>query len=387
MTTHNSIPHMGRKKHRYSAPEGLIRHPGSPFWYIKIGNICKSTKTSDLARATIILREVQKRLLEKQLTNRAKEVCGDSITFSMSVHRYHKEVSPTKKSARADKTNASYPLKFFGDTDLNSIRPKDIYKYHEWRRKQYANIGDNKNKKKDDIELDTGKRFISGSTINRERAFISSLFQKAVEWGYVEHNPVRGTKGFAENKRDRYIEDKEFEAIKEVARQEVKAAHLADIMEVLYLTGQRSGKILTLKWSQINLEERKITFGNGSSTKRVPDEIWINQRLFEVLGRLKRKRSLYPVVGPYVFQKRDGKPYATLKTTWKTCCRKAGINGVRIHDIRHKTLTDMGKKGYSLQMIAKAGGHRNISTTMRYTHLRAEDTMEAFESLCTVQSG
>jgi len=66
---------------------------------------------------------------------------------------------------------------------------------------------------------------------------------------------------------------------------------------------------------------------------------------------------------------------------WRSCCERAKVRDARIHDIRHKALTDMAKKGYSLQEIAKAAGHTQISTTMRYTHIRAEDTKEALESL------
>ena len=107
------------------------------------------------------------------------------------------------------------------------------------------------------------------------------------------------------------------------------------------------------------------------------------------MGKVVKKINRYSIVkeggqshvGPYVFQKVNGKPYRSVKTTWKTCCRKAGVIDAKIHDIRHKAITDMGKKGYSLQEIAKAAGHSQISTTMRYTHLRAEDTKEALESL------
>jgi integrase len=131
----------------------------------------------------------------------------------------------------------------------------------------------------------------------------------------------------------------------------------------------------------VDLDGRRITIRDSTSTKRVPDEIWINQPLFEILSRLKAKRGLQKVVGPYVFQKINGKPYGTIKTTWKTCCRKAGVVDAHIHDIRHKAITDMGKRGYTIQQIAKIAGHSQISTTMRYTHLRAEDTREALESL------
>jgi len=131
----------------------------------------------------------------------------------------------------------------------------------------------------------------------------------------------------------------------------------------------------------VNLTERRIILGDSASTKKVPDEIWISQPLFEILSRLKAERGLQKVVGPYVFQKINGKPYRCVKTTWKTCSKKAGVTDAKVHDIRHKAITDMGRSGYSLQQIAKVAGHSQISTTMRYTHLRAEDTKEALESL------
>jgi integrase len=361
----NNLNRMGRKKKGYRAPEGLVRMPGSPYWWIVIGKIRKSTKIplSDITKATILLREVQKRLLEKRA--QAEEILGESISFSQLIRRYLVEVSSTKRSERADRTNAQHPLKFFGEQRIDTIKPQDIYRYQDWRKSFPGRYG----------------KPISGATINRERALISHAMKWAIRWGYIEKNPVTGTEGFKENKRDRYITDEEFEAIKNVARSIPEAAHLPEIMDALYYTVQRSGKIFDLRWSQINLDERKITFKGDSETKKVPNEIWINQPLFELLLRLKAQRSLQKVVGPYVFQKRDGKPYKSVRKTWSNCCRKAGVLDARVHDIRHKAITDMGRKGYSLQEIAKAAGHSQISTTMRYTHLRAEDTREALESL------
>ena len=217
--------------------------------------------------------------------------------------------------------------------------------------------------------------------MNREKLLISDAFSKAIKWGYVEHNPVSEVEGFPESKRDRYITVQEFEAIKEAARATIGAGHLPDIMDLLYYTAQRSGKVFRLKWSQVNLDERRIILGESNSKKKVPDEIWISQPLLEILSRLKAERGLQKVVGPHVLQKINGKPYGTISTTWKTCCRKAGVVDAHIHDLRHKAITDMGKRGYTIQQIAKIAGHSQISTTMRYTHLRAEDTREALESL------
>lgn len=79
---------MGRKKKGYKAPEGLIRIEGSPYWWIKITYAGKTIKKSTgipleaITKATIVLREVQKRLLEKQ--DKAKEILGSRFLSKTS---------------------------------------------------------------------------------------------------------------------------------------------------------------------------------------------------------------------------------------------------------------------------------------------------------------
>ncbi len=201
----------------------------------------------------------------------------------------------------------------------------------------------------------------------------------------MDHNPAQGIEGFSEIKRDRYISDEEFEAIKNAARSHEKSRHLADIMDVLYHTAQRSGRILGLNWKQINLRERTITFEQVSKTKKVPHNIWINDPLFAVLSRLKLKRGASKILSPWVFCKEDGSPYTSIKTAWNTACKKAGAKDVRIHDIRHKAITDMVKAGFTLEFVGRVAGHSTPSTTHRYAHLSVESTKAALESLSKVQ--
>lgn len=366
---------MGRRKRNYRAPEGLIRIPGSPFWWIKWKHIRKSTRETDLVRATIILREVQKRLLEQE--DKVKGILGQSIPFEVLVNRYLKEVSPSKRSHGSDLTNSRKPREFFGQQKIDTIKPKDVYAFIDWRKRQTREL--KRELKPGDPEPE--KKSISGSTVNREKALISHAFKYAIRWGYVDTNPCVGVEGYGESSRERYITEEEFQAIKDIALSNEYSAHLADIMDCLYYTGQRCGRIFTLKWSQIDLKARKITFPILSKNKKVPDEIWISQPLLELLFRLKAQRSLSKVVGSYVFQKPNGTRYGSIKTTWNKCCAKANVADARIHDIRHKALTDLGKKGYTIQQVAQVAGHSQISTTFKYTHLRAEDTREALESL------
>lgn len=359
----NMISLMGRKKKGYKAPEGLIQQAGSPNWYIKWRHIYKSTKTPDLEKARLIFVEVQKMVLTEEL--RAKEILGKSIPFCQLIEKYLKEITPSKRSARADKTNSIYPLKYFSEKRIDDITTQEIYRYQDWRKSFKGRYG----------------KPVSGSTINREISLISDAFRKAIRWGYVETNPCIGIERFSESSRERYITDKELDDIKNVALQKDDSEHLADIIDALYYTGQRSGRILSLKWTQIDLKERSVTFQQTSKNKRVPDVIWISDPLLAILYRLKGKRTLAKVVGSYVFQKLDGTPYKSVKTTWKRCCVEAGVRDIRINDIRHKAITDMLNAGAPISKVKTAVGHSHTSTTDGYTHLQVEATKEALESL------
>jgi len=367
MPSSNNFPHMGRKK-GYKAPQGLIKQRKSANWYIKAGVagklVYKSTRTSDLRKAELILAKVKVELLS--LESQVHEVIGKSIPFRELIERYLSEVSSLKRSQRTDMTNARPLQAYFGDQKVDLITTQDVYKYQDWRKSQ---------------ETQRTKQPISGMTINREVALLRSAFKKAIRWGYLDQNPAKGIEGFPEVKRERYISDEEFEAIMKAARSHEKSRHLADIVDTLYHTAQRSGRILGFKWNQINLKERTITFEQLSKTKKVPHIIWINDPLFALLSKLKLKRGASKVICSWVFHKDDGSPYTSIKTAWNTACRKANLRDVRIHDIRHKAITDMVRAGFSLEFVGRVAGHKTTATTHRYAHLSVESTKAPLESL------
>ncbi len=90
---------MGRKK-GYKAPEGLVKQRKSKNWYVKarIGGklIYRSTRTSDLRQAELILAKVKVALLS--LDSRVREVIGKSLPFRELIKRYLSEVTPLKRS-------------------------------------------------------------------------------------------------------------------------------------------------------------------------------------------------------------------------------------------------------------------------------------------------
>ncbi len=80
-----------------------------------------------------------------------------------------------------------------------------------------------------------------------------------------------------------------------------------------------------------------------------------------------------------MFQKIDGTPYTTFRVAWRTACKRAKVKDARVHDIRHKTATDLADRGFSASQIALVLGHSNTTMTDAYTHLSS--TKEILEGL------
>ena len=66
-----------------------------------------------------------------------------------------------------------------------------------------------------------------------------------------------------------------------------------------------------------------------------------------------------------------GARLSNLNATWGVVRKKAGLEDVRIHDLRHSYASRALSLGESLPMIGKLLGHRKVQTTARYAHLAA----------------
>lgn len=357
---------MGRKKRGYKAPEGLIKLPRSNRWYIKrtvLGkDIYRSTGTDDLAQAQQIYHLVMTDLLKDFQKDQVNKLLGKSVPFSTVAERYLKEISPSKSNnGRNDIISSKPVIKFFKDVKIDTITPQDVYQYMDSRK---STVSERTEKK------------LSGSTVNREKSFLSQVFAKAVRWGYVESSPLRDIEGFSENKRERYITDDEFSEI----LKNMKDDHVRDLFLCIYHTAQRNGRIYKLQWSQVDLEERSIAFKNTNKNKRVPEILWINNSLYDILVKRKKNRR---TLSPFIFYNRNLRPYndSNIRRTWHDACEKAQVTGTVPYDLRHKAITDMKKAGHSDPFVGKVAGHSDPRTTLRYTHFSVEDTMAPLSAL------
>lgn len=73
------------------------------------------------------------------------------------------------------------------------------------------------------------------------------------------------------------------------------------------------------------------------------------------------------------------RPLQDVRKTWKAACAAAGLEGVRLHDLRHTYASHLVSSGLSLEIVGRLLGHTQVATTRRYAHLADSPLREATE--------
>jgi len=195
---------------------------------------------------------------------------------------------------------------------------------------------------------------------NREKELLSHVLTYAIRWGVINTNPCAHVKRIKVKRRDRYIEDWEFEAVLRIASPLMKS-----LMEFAYLTGLRQADILDLKRSHLKYDGIYVQ----TSKTGVKLIIAYSPSLEIVLEDAKRL-SPYSM---YLFAKpRDGQRYTArgISAIWQRLMNKALDTGVikerfTFKDIRRKTATDLERET-SREAARKLLGHTSQEMTERY---------------------
>ncbi len=145
-------------------------------------------------------------------------------------------------------------------------------------------------------------------------------------------------------------------------------------IRLLILTGGRLREILDAQWSYVDLE-RGILFLPDSKTGRKP--VYLSAAAQAVLAAIPRIEG-----NPHVIAgANDGKPRADLNRPWAAVRRVAGLDGVRLHDLRHSFASVGAGASMGLPIIGKLLGHSQPQTTARYAHLDADPLRRAVDTI------
>jgi site-specific recombinase XerD len=211
---------------------------------------------------------------------------------------------------------------------------------------------------------------------------LRSAFNKAINWGYLEINPMKKiTPPKIPVNNPLFLNETEFKLILSNEQNDT----LRDVYLFAFHTGMRLGEIVNAKWNQVSLSERIIRVANtedfttkGKKERVVP----INGTLFNMLqSRIPKIISLQKT--DLIFTKNGFKfngDYISRK--FKKTLISSGINPkIHFHDLRHSFASNLVKKGVSIFIIKELLGHRDIKTTQIYSHLSIDSLKDAVKVL------
>ena len=209
---------------------------------------------------------------------------------------------------------------------------------------------------------------------NRTLAVLSKMMTLAISWGLGSgDNPCKYIQRFKENKRERYLSAEELatlgKVLSEAERKSRISPYAVAAIRFLLLSGARVGEVLGMRWEWVDFERSCVFLPDSKTGKKV---IPLGGSALELLEGLPKMAG-----NPYVFPgKAFGRPIYELSGTWERIRKAAGLDGVRIHDLRHSWASEAAAAGLSLPFIGAILGHSEPSTTARYSHL-ANDPLKA----------
>jgi integrase len=240
-----------------------------------------------------------------------------------------------------------------------------------------------------------------------EANHIHSLFRVIWNWaarrGEVESaaNPASRVDRFREKSRERFLTSDELSRLGaallegetvglpwtvDEAKPKAKHAPKSDkrrtvldpfavaAIRLLLLTGARRREILDAKWSDVDLE-RGILFLPDSKTGKKP--VYLSAAAQTVLAGIPKVEG-----NPHIIPgTKGGEPRADLNRPWAAVCRAAGLNSVRLHDLRHSFASFGAGASFGLPIIGKLLGHTQAATTQRYAHLDADPVRRAADTI------
>lgn len=224
-----------------------------------------------------------------------------------------------------------------------------------------------------------GRAIVRGGkgTASRTVGLLGGIFSFAFDCGMIETNPVRGIKRFADKKGDRYLSQQELVALGKALRDSLLDGlnpQAIAILKLLIFTGARKGEIETLRWNEVDFDGGYLKLSDSKTGQKA---IPLNAGALEVLAPIARVDG-----SPFVFPAHRGKGhYEGTPKVWRIVRSMAGIEDVRLHDLRHSFASIAVSGGASLPIIGALLGHTNSTTTQRYAHLHDDPLKAASEAV------
>ena len=287
--------------------------------------------------------------------SRAAERAGPTV--AMLAARYLEEHARLKKkpsSVKMDEINLrKHVLPALGRHSVTEVSRADVARLHHSMR-------------------------ATPGAANRVLALLSKLMNLAEKWELRPDgsNPCRHVERNPEHKLERFLSEVELarlgDALAEAVAEGLASPAAVSAIRLLALTGMRLGEVLSLRWGYLDEERSELRLPDS---KTGPRPIPLNPPALQLLGGLERH-------GEWVFPGQGlGQHLTTLRKPWVRIRARAGLQDVRLHDLRH-TYASVGVGAQmGLPVIGALLGHTQASTTQRYAHLSDHPLRKATDAI------
>ena len=209
---------------------------------------------------------------------------------------------------------------------------------------------------------------------DRAAPVLSVILRQAEAYGYrpEDSNPCRGIRRYRRRGRERFLTPDELRRLGAVlVRHDTERPLATAAVRLILLTGCRKGEILTLAWS--SYREGRLYLPDS---KTGPRTVWLSSAARDILDSLPRRgRQVFPGTRSRFLE---------LQPAWQAIRREAGLDDVRLHDLRHTYASVAMLGGETLLTIGRLLGHNDPATTLKYVHLADDVARQAVQMVAPV---
>jgi integrase len=272
------------------------------------------------------------------------------LTVGDLLRRYANEVTPRKRGATVEairlKAMARHKI---ADLALRELTSAKLASYRDDRLK-----------------------LVASSTLRREFTILRHVLQVARrDWGInLAANPVELVSlPPSPRARERRLSDTDLVSL-QAALTSTRNKWVEPAIRFGVATGIRRGELLAIRWCDINLEQRLLAIPQTKTGE--PRLIPLTEAAASVLASLPRT-SDQPKAFPLSAN--------ALRIAWKRLTRRAKIEDLHFHDLRHEAISRFFELGLSIPEVALISGHRDPRMLFRYTHIRPSHVGKRLDEL------
>ena len=214
---------------------------------------------------------------------------------------------------------------------------------------------------------------------NRCVDLLRTMFNKAEQWGYrLENtNPCTGQRKNRARRFERYLTPEQMADVGAILITDRNGADrlqssFATAVLLLMLTGCRHSEVLNLKWPDI--VGQRIRLRDAKKGRRT---VWLGSEARAVIDAIPRNSK----VDWLFWNFHGGSQIKCVGHYWKSVQAKAGMSGLRVHDLRHTFASHAVQRAETIPMVGRLLGHAKISSTLRYAHLDDAHALAASQQI------